>query len=288
MTYIGRFAPSPSGRLHFGSLVAAVASFLRARSQGGRILLRIEDLDSFRCRSEYTKQIIYELDTLGFVYDEKPYIQSEHKDVYLKEASLLVDRNLAYYCRCTRSEKRTSRCACRSLGLTAQSEHVSLRYPLTSKVTDSFSDVIKGMVRSQPKDDNLTLIRADGIVSYNLACVVDDIRQNITEVVRGSDLIDITTSQISLFEAFSHKAPSYLHVPLAMEDETRKLSKQNHARAVLDMAPPSALIIGALRFLGQDVSNCSETDSPKVILSKATDSFDIEKIPLISMRTEFF
>ena len=103
--YIGRFAPSPSGRLHFGSLVAALGSYLRARHENGRILLRIEDLDFYRCKKEYTNLIINELHTLGFEYDGVPYIQSEHTDVYLEKAIELIDKGEAYYCHCTRAMK---------------------------------------------------------------------------------------------------------------------------------------------------------------------------------------
>lgn len=288
MTYTGRFAPSPSGRLHFGSLVAAVASYLRARSEGGRILLRIEDLDSFRCKEEYTKLIIRELESLGFVYDEPPYIQSLHKDIYLKEADLLLAHNLAYYCRCTRAQKKTGQCFCKKLRLSCTDSAVALRYTIPENAEDSFYDEIKGLVKTPFPDRNLTLIRADKIISYNLACVVDDIGQGITEVVRGSDLIDITTSQISLFNSFCQTPPAFLHIPLAMEDENRKLSKQNHAKAVLDLAKPSDLIIRALSFLGQEVSGYRVSDSPKLILSKAADRFDISLIPLSSMKTDFF
>ncbi len=278
--YIGRFAPSPSGRLHFGSLVAALGSYLVAKSNNGKILLRIEDLDFFRCRKEFTTEILKELDIFGFKYDGEPYIQSEHTDVYYKIAQNLVDEGKAFYCNCSRNQLKTAKCRCIEKYIQPSSDqNLALRFKIPKEHEDSFYDEINGKIHSPVITDALTIVRRDKVISYNLACVVDDIRQGITQVVRGSDLIDITTTQMCLYKAMGQDYISYLHLPLAMADEKYKLSKQNRSTAVLDMASPSHMLICALKFLNQDTENLSDSMSPVCILKRAVDRFDTQKIP---------
>lgn len=277
--YIGRFAPSPSGRLHFGSLVSALGSYLRARSLNGKILLRIEDLDFYRCKDEYTKAIIKELKVLGFEYDNDPYIQSKHQDIYREYAQKLLDKRDAYYCKCTREDLKHSPCKCKFLHLVPNDKQaMSLRYEVDTSIT-SFEDSLLGTVISAPLVDNFTLIRKDKVIAYNLACVVDDALEGVTEVVRGSDLIDITTSQISLYRSFNFAKAKYLHLPLAMENSEFKLSKQNKAKAILDIAPPSVLLKEALEFLGQETSFFTPSMTPSQILDKAISNFNLKAIP---------
>ena len=279
--YIGRFAPSPSGRLHFGSLVAALGSYAVAKHKNGKILLRIEDLDFFRCKKEYTSIILKELDEFGFVFDGEPYIQSEHTDVYYRVAQKLVEEDKAFYCNCTRSHLKTGGCHCREKGLKENAQdNLALRFIIPSTHQNSFEDEIYGVISSPVTVDALTLIRRDKVISYNLACVVDDIHQGVTQVVRGSDLIDITTTQMCLYNALDTECISYLHLPLAMADDTYKLSKQNRSPAVLDQGPPSQMLIKALAFLNQDISGLNPQMTPKVILNKALDNFEIKKIPV--------
>ncbi len=277
--YIGRFAPSPSGRLHFGSLVAALGSYLRARHENGRILLRIEDLDYYRCKKEYTSLIINELHTLGFEYDGVPYIQSEHTDVYLEKAKELIDRGEAYYCHCTRAMKKIEPCHCKELHLQqTENTNYALNYEVHDVCNNTFEDVLLGKVHTDYTTNELTLIRADKVISYNLGCVVDDIIEGVTEIVRGADLIDITPSQISLYSSFSKEAPSYLHLPLIMQDSKRKLSKQNHSPAVLDLASPQRLLITGLKFLNQETDDLNENMTVYKILAMAVDRFDVSAI----------
>ncbi len=279
--YIGRFAPSPSGRLHFGSLVAALGSYAVAKINDGKILLRIEDLDFFRCKKEYTRIILKELEEFGFCFDGKPYIQSEHTDVYYKIAKNLVNKGKAFYCNCTRSYLKTNTCHCLDKDLKENSEdNLALRFIIPEKHQDYFDDEIYGKMTFPVPQEYLTLIRRDKVISYNLACVVDDINQGVTQVVRGADLIDITTTQMCLYKALEADYISYLHLPLAMADETYKLSKQNRSPAVLDQGTPSEMLIKALDFLNQDIEDLRPEMSPKAILSRTLDRFDIRRIPV--------
>lgn len=277
--YVGRFAPSPSGRLHFGSLVAALGSYLRARHENGRILLRIEDLDFYRCKKEYTSLIINELHTLGFEYDGETYIQSEHTDVYLEKAKELIYKGEAYYCHCTRAMKKIEPCHCKNLHLQqTENTNYALNYEVKDVCNNTFVDVLLNKVHTDYTNNELTLIRADKVISYNLGCVVDDILEGVTEIVRGADLIDITPSQISLYKSFDKEAPRYLHLPLIMQDSKRKLSKQNHSPAVLDLAGPQQLLITGLKLLNQETDDLNEKMSVKKILSMAIDRFNVKNI----------
>ena len=276
--YVGRFAPTPSGRLHFGSLVCALGAFLVARANHGRFLLRIEDLDFQRCKSEYTKAIIEELSILGFYFDDKPYIQSEHLEVYEKAIDSLCKNQEAYYCNCTRAKLRQSPCDCLyHQNLIDKNSPYSVRFNLDGKLEPYFEDVLQGRYYCNASL-NLCLKRADGMISYNLACVVDDIQQGVTQVVRGLDLIDITTSQMALYQSFKHDYISYLHLPLVMQDNKLKLSKQNHAPYALSLDTPSGLLISALKILNVDTSNLTKQQKPRVILDKALENFQITKL----------
>jgi len=285
MSYTGRFAPSPSGRLHFGSLVCAVGSYLRARSEGGRIYLRIEDLDFYRCKKEYTKIILQELSELGFEYDGKLVIQSERTDFYKNRIDYLLKTEEAFYCTCTRAKLKTSPCTCTKIQKDIINElsyvQHSVRYISTNdETTLNFNDLLRGEIKGTIDDKFITLKRADNVIAYNLGCVADDIEEEITEVVRGSDLIDITPVQQSLYHSFKASVPDYLHLPLVMQDEKYKLSKQNNSKAVMTLASPAELLIKALEFLNQDTAKLSVLMNVKDILKKAADSFDIHKIPV--------
>ena len=145
---------------------------------------------------------------------------------------------------------------------------------------DAFNDLLRGEIKGTIDDKFITLKRADNVIAYNLGCVADDIEEEITEVVRGSDLIDITPVQQSLYHSFKASVPDYLHLPLVMQDEKYKLSKQNNSKAVMTLASPAELLIKALEFLNQDTAKLSVLMNVKDILKKAADSFDIHKIPV--------
>ncbi len=280
MLYVGRFAPSPSGRLHFGSLVCAVGSYLRARSLKGKLILRIEDLDFYRCHPEYTTLILKELELLGFEYDEY-FVQSEHKEDYLALAQSLIEEGKAFWCNCTRAYLKDHECTCRTRKIKSH-ENCAVKIWLAEDAGASFYDVLRGQVPCPVEKGALTLIRRDNVIAYNLACVADDIRQGVTEVVRGADLIDITTSQIKLYALLGHQSADYLHLPLVMADEKYKLSKQNRSPAVLDLKAPSELLIIALRFLEQDTCGYTPLMRPREILDEAVTRFNPHLIPTAS------
>lgn len=281
MTYIGRFAPSPSGRLHFGSVVAALGSYLRAKSLNGKWLIRIEDLDTPRCPPETADIILQELDALGLKSDGEILIQSHRKKIYEQALRTLLDERQAFFCTCTRAQLTKRPCHC-YLETKENLPHASIRFKPLRGYTPSFHDELQGDIKVNLSDKFITLKRSDGIIAYNLACVTDDALCNVTEIVRGSDLIDVTPIQISLFKALHHKIPDFLHLPLALEANGCKLSKQNHAPAIFDLFTPQEIFIRALIFLGQDTSKINSNASLQTIIDYAVINFNLDKIPLSS------
>lgn len=239
--YRGRFAPSPSGRLHLGSALIAYGSYLKSKAQGGTFLLRIEDLDRPRCPKANTPIMLEEITRLGLSSDEPVLIQSEHEQAYLKTINALPQ---AYRCNCTRALLKERPCPCQDLHL-APAEHQSIRVDLTSALAAHpyFNDGNFGPIKqadySHELTPNLVLKRSDDIIAYNLAVVVDDHRQGITEVVRGADMLSATFLQLALYDILGYQAPTFCHLPLVLEESTgHKFSKQNHAPALLDLLTP--------------------------------------------------
>lgn len=239
--YRGRFAPSPSGRLHLGSALIAYGSYLKAKASGGTFLLRIEDLDRPRCPQANTPIMLEEIKRLGLSSDEPVLIQSEHEQDYLNTIAALPQ---AYRCNCTRALLKERPCPCQQLHL-APAEHQSIRVDLTSALAAHpyFNDGNFGLIKqadySHELNPNLVLKRSDDIIAYNLAVVVDDHRQGITEVVRGADMLSATFLQLALYDLLGYRAPTFCHLPLVLEESTgHKFSKQNHAPALLDLLTP--------------------------------------------------
>ena len=258
--YRGRFAPSPPGPLHAGSLVAALASFLDARAHGGAWLLRIEDVDTPRCLPGAEALIVQQLAVCGLQADEAPWRQTERGAAYAAALQVLRSADHAYDCGCTRKDIEDHWLA---LGLPhgAAGERVypgTCRDGLHGKTARAVRFRAEGTVRwsdrrlgPQRQDvaaevGDFVLKRADGLWAYQLAVVVDDAAQGITHVVRGEDLADNTARQMLLQRALGLPTPTYLHTPLVLAADGRKLSKQNGAQA-LDLRDP----IGALRAAGQ-------------------------------------
>lgn len=277
--YTGRFAPTPSGRLHFGSVAVCLGAWLRARSLGGRLLLRIDDLDRPRCPAGMDRIIISELETLGFKFDGPPLYESERTEYYAGLCRRLQEHGRAFYCNCTRAALKRRPCRCCQCQEQLDPRHCSLRFRPGERLKNYFYDELSGRVEVAPSGVFLTLRRADGLFAYNLACVGDDFRDGVNEVVRGRDLEDTTPAQIALFEALGYRAPRYLHLPLALNGRQGKLSKQNHAPAVLDRAEPAVILLEALRFLGQDTSALHPGMPPREILQRACQSFSPRTIP---------
>ncbi|MEC5399257.1 tRNA glutamyl-Q(34) synthetase GluQRS [Uliginosibacterium sp. H1] len=258
--YVGRFAPSPTGPLHFGSLVAALGSCLDARHAGGRWLLRMEDVDAPRCVPGAADTILLQLEALGFEWDGELLWQSRRERHYHAALTRLRDKSAVYPCACTRREMADSALArdgsrrypgtCRS-GLPAGREARAWRLRTQPGVL-RFVDLLQGEVSEDLERDvgDFVLLRADGLFAYQLAVVVDDAEQGVTHVVRGADLLDSTLRQIYLQQQLDYPTPQYLHLPVATNMQGEKLSKQTLARA-LDVTAPARTLAGALRFLGQ-------------------------------------
>jgi glutamyl-Q tRNA(Asp) synthetase len=256
---IGRFAPSPTGPLHAGSLAAAVASWLDARAAGGRWLVRIEDLDRPRCMPGAADEILRTLERLGLWWDGEVVYQSARQDLY--RAALDRLQAHTYWCNCTRREVADS-----SLGLASDGAHI---YPGTCRTLGArdgrsmrlyttgeeirFIDRVQGEQAQALERDvgDFVLYRADGMYAYQLAVVVDDAAQGVTDVVRGADLLDSTPRQMYLQRLLGVPTPRYLHVPAAVNAAGEKLSKQTGAGPI---APTWPSLRKALDFLGQPAS----------------------------------
>ena len=257
--YTGRFAPSPTGPLHMGSLVAALASWLDARAAGGRWLVRMEDLDRPRVAPGAAKAILDALARLGLHWDGEVMYQSERADLYHRALERLAPHT--YWCGCSRREIADSSLGlavdgapiypgtCRA-GTKGESRALRLR---TSAEPVAFDDRVQGPQQQVLERDigDFVLYRADGLFAYQLAVVVDDAEQGITDVVRGADLLESTPRQIYLQRLLEVSTPRYLHVPVAVDANGEKLSKQTGAQAV---EASMATIRRALRFLGQPES----------------------------------
>ncbi|OCW45625.1 tRNA glutamyl-Q synthetase [Aeromonas caviae] len=251
--YVGRFAPSPSGPLHFGSLVAALGSFLQARAQQGRWLVRIEDIDPPREMPGAADLILTTLEAHGLGWDGEVMFQSARHGRYDEIIDQLHRAGDLYWCRCTRREIMATggfyNGHCRALGLTAEGCAARLRqhHPVYR-----FEDTLQGeiTVPAALAEEDFIVRRRDGLYAYNLAVVVDDMDSGITEIVRGADLLEPTVRQIALYQTLGTAVPDWVHLPLAVQADGNKLSKQNHAPALSQDEVRPALW-QALHFLGQ-------------------------------------
>ncbi|MFI4967523.1 MAG: tRNA glutamyl-Q(34) synthetase GluQRS [Gammaproteobacteria bacterium] len=260
MTYIGRYAPSPTGPLHFGSLVAAVGSCLDARSQGGRWLLRMEDLDPPREIPGAADGILKTLEAFGFEWDGAVLYQSQRHAAYVEAAAALLKAGAAFPCACSRKEIADSGVhglegpiypgTCRH-GLPAGREARALRLKAPDRVI-AFEDGLQGPISQNLARDigDFIIRRADGVHAYQLAVVVDDAFQGVTQVVRGADLLLSTPRQLLLQTLLELPQPHHLHLPVAVNPVGEKLSKQTHARPVSDTEPGPGLW-AALVYLRQ-------------------------------------
>lgn len=267
--YIGRFAPSPTGLLHAGSLVAALASWLDARAHGGVWRVRIEDVDTPRCVAGAGPQILEQLAHCGLLPDGEVLWQSQRGDVYQQALEGLVAQGLAYPCGCSRKDIEAAQAqptarhkaqvypgTCRSglhgkparaWRLDVQAVREACGLPLLTRWTDRRLGPQSEDVAQEVGD--FVLRRADGLWAYQLAVVVDDAAQGITDVVRGQDLCDNTARQIVLQQALGLATPRYLHTPLVLGANGEKLSKQNGARP-LDLSDPLEALNQAAQSLG--------------------------------------
>lgn len=259
--YIGRFAPSPTGPLHFGSLLAATASYCDARHHQGQWLLRMEDLDKPRTVKGAADTILHQLEAFGFTWDGPVLYQSERDAFYNDALQTLKDRQLIYPCTCTRKEIADSSTHIGIEGAnypgTCLQHPVKTNAPLAWRIkTDSkcisFTDLVQGNISQTLNSDigDFIVKRADGLFAYQLAVVVDDAAQGITHIVRGADLLDSTPRQIYLQQKLCYPQPQYAHIPVASNAAGEKLSKQTLAKPIT-ADNPVQLIHEALSFLGQ-------------------------------------
>lgn len=278
---IGRFAPSPSGELHFGSLIAALGSYLHARSQSGKWLVRIEDIDPPREVPGAATRILQQLEQHGLHWDGEVLWQSQRHEAYREALAWLKQQGHSYYCTCTRSRIKQiggfydGYCRTRNRG----PADAALRLRVESPVKH-FSDILRGEVVADAAlaQEDFIIHRRDGLFAYNLAVMVDDHFQGVTEVVRGADLIEPTVRQITLYQRFGWPVPRYLHLPLAVSADGNKLSKQNHAPPLPEGDPRPALV-EALRFLGQPIDAGWRDESCSVLLEKAVAAWNLTSVP---------
>lgn len=286
MSYIGRFAPSPTGPLHFGSLLAALASFLDARANDGQWLLRIEDLDPPREQAGQKEQFPDILESFGLYWDGELELQSERLDGYKEVLKQLLAERLAYYCSCSRKDVQgrtdspvyDAHCF---LHPPESTDNCAVRVCCKDSLI-SFRDIIQGphAYNLPMSSGDFVIFRRDGFFAYQLAVVVDDYLQGVTHVVRGCDLLDETPRQIHLQQLLGYPTPAYAHIPVANNQEGQKLSKQTFAPAV-DINNSVELTFQALDFLGQSpepgLINASQTE----LIEWAIANWDIHKIPTV-------
>jgi glutamyl-Q tRNA(Asp) synthetase len=279
--YRGRFAPSPSGLLHFGSLIAALASYLDAKHNHGQWLIRIEDIDPPREKVGASAEILNTLEKYGLNWDEDILFQSQQSKLYLEVLSSLKQQKLSYCCACTRAKIKANggvyQGRCRELNLAADNNAIRV---INSMATSRYQDLIQGEVSCDKKlaNEDFIVRRKDGLFAYQLAVVVDDIYQGITHIIRGCDLLEPTARQLSFYQILNHQAPTFAHFPLAVTDDGYKLSKQNNAPAI-DKENPIPSLIAALSFLGQKPLSELKYASVDELLVWATTHWSINNVP---------
>jgi glutamyl-Q tRNA(Asp) synthetase len=289
-SYVGRFAPSPTGPLHFGSLVAALGSCLEARAHDGKWLLRMEDVDEPRCSAGSADDILRTLEACGFEWDGPVMLQTVRKDRYREVLDGLISSGHAYPCACTRRELADSALAhdgahiypgtCRN-GLPAGKAARAWRLRV-EEAAICFDDAVQGRLCQNLAREvgDVVLLRADGYFAYQLAVVVDDADQGITHVVRGADLLDSTPRQVFLQRCLGLSTPAYAHLPVAVNERGEKLSKQTLAPPV-DAGNPVPALCEAMSFLGQ----CPPADLRRAATADfwawARDGWSLARVPRI-------
>jgi glutamyl-Q tRNA(Asp) synthetase len=280
--YRGRFAPSPTGRLHRGSLVAALASFLDARAHSGTWLIRIEDLDSARKLPGVDQSILDVLASLHMSSDEAVLFQSSRLERYTDALNQLRGANLVYRCTCSRSETGgacSGRCRDqRDAKAGDANEPAAWRLRFDAGDTISFRDRVLGDLTYTCRDlGDPVVVRRDGVPAYQLAVVVDDAAQGVTDVVRGADLVDSTPWQIRIAQALGLHIPRFVHVPLVVEPDGSKLSKSRQSLPITGLDPATTLL-QSLKLLRQQPPADLEGAAPAAILDWAVHHWDVTRL----------
>jgi glutamyl-Q tRNA(Asp) synthetase len=279
-SYRGRFAPSPSGLLHFGSLVTALASYLDAKHNDGTWLVRIEDIDPPREQKGAASHILKTLEAYGMFWDEEVLYQSQQTALYNDVLHHLAEQTLSYRCNCTRATIKALggvyQSHCKDLAIA--DKHSSIRL-VNSIATHQYTDIIQGEVTCNPMlaAEDFIIHRKDGLFAYQLAVVIDDIHQGISHIIRGCDLLEPTARQLSFFKIIKAQRAQYGHVPLVVTQEGYKLSKQNKA-PVINIKKPQHSIIQALDFLGQSPPQELVSYSVEEMMQWAITNWSINKI----------
>ncbi len=283
--YIGRFAPSPTGPLHLGSLYAALASYLHARANQGKWLLRIDDIDSPREVTGAVNSICHTLEAHGLQWDDNIDYQSRHLDEYQNIIDSLIKKDLVYPCFCSRKTLPATESSVYSRTCLNRTPSPDLPYALRIKSTPLstlFYDELQGSQDSSFVDDHGDFIikRKDNITAYQLAVVIDDQRHKISHVVRGYDLLNSTPKQIFLQKLLSYTAPQYCHFPVIIDQKGNKLSKQKYAPAVSTENPQSNLFL-LLKLLQQNPPEKLLKSPVEEIINWGVDHWQLEPLKKI-------
>jgi len=292
----GRFAPSPTGRMHLGNIRSALLGWLQARAAGGRFLLRIEDLDRARCKPQYVDDLMADLRWLGLDWDETPLVQSQRDDLYREALSTLEQEGLVYPCFCTRGEIARAASAphglseegprypgtCAHLTVEQRAERAKTRAPAyrfrARPGEVRFVDALMGPY-AQDVDavvGDFVVRRNDGVASYQLAVVVDDAATGITHVLRGDDLLSSTPRQLQLYTALGERAPDFLHVPLVHGEDGKRLAKREGAFALAELR---ARGLAPERVLGLLAAWSGLGDGSPRTLDTLMRAFSLEALP---------
>ena len=286
--YRGRFAPSPTGALHLGSVIAALASFLQARSLGGEWHVRIDDVDAPRAVRGAGASILRELERLGLCWDGPVVYQSARTKHYQDALDQLACNGQTFPCACTRGEigKGPYPGRCRA-GLPAGRNRRSVRVHAHATAPIEVDDLLQGRTRIDLSTTlgDFIVKRADGLCAYHLATVVDDRELAVSEIVRGADLLESTAAQIFLSERLGFGLPRYAHVPIAVTRSGVKLSKAS-AAAPTSGHDASSILRAALRFLGQDTTQLAQCDSVPQLVSEASKRWTLSRVPRCYSATE--
>ena len=289
--YRGRFAPSPTGPLHKGSLVAAMASYLEAKKNNGKWLVRMEDVDELRNVKGAADSILQSLEAFGFEWDEEVLYQTKRKEAYSEALETLKEQNLVYPCTCSRKSLK-AKAACGKIatgrlgliypGLCVNNKFSNFKpadYAIRIKVPEkkfSFNDELFSRNTQNLKNDlgDFIIRRRDGLFAYQLAVVVDDAFQNISHIVRGADLLDSTARQIYLQQCLNYPQLQYAHLPLIIHENGDKLSKQTGAIGIGEKAD-IPLLVDCLKFLGQKPPEELKRDSLLNVWQWALDNWQL-------------
>jgi len=279
--YRGRFAPSPSGPLHFGSLVAAVGSYLDAKINQGTWLVRIEDIDTPRVVKGAATDILNTLEAYSLNWDEDVVYQTQRLNIYQDAVNSLSEQQLTYACQCSRKQIKALggiyQGQCKHSQLSEQGHALRLTQ---CHAAVAYNDLIQGHieVNSALAHEDYIIKRSDGLFAYQLVVVIDDIEQKITRVVRGADLIEPTARQISLFKQLNRPIPQFAHLPLAVSKPGFKLSKQNYAPAICKQNPKPTLI-AVFNFLGLPTHDQLMDLTTEQLLAWGMAHFNLSRVP---------